>query len=132
VNKRQEKSRIDEIVGKNIVAERKSRNITRDELATALELSPSHMGLIERGGRGLTAINLSRLSKFLDIPIDDLFTSPKTETNKTYESSTQAKRKKIQSLTTCLVAAELDYLIHTITGMNTLNRLIQNRKNLAE
>lgn len=124
MSKRHEKTRIDEIIGMNIVAERKSRNISREELAGMMELTASHLGLIERGERGMTAVNLSKLSKFLDIPVDRLFENSKhtdTAVNETYDAAVDTGRKKIQSLASCLEATELDFVIHTIKGIIAMN-----------
>lgn len=124
MRRRQEKTRIDEIIGKNIVVERKSRKMTRDELAELMELTTSHMGLIERGERGATAVSLSKLSNVLEIPIDSLFASP-NDTGMSvgnYQDTTPyASRGKIQSLTTCLAEAELDFIIHIIKGIIAMN-----------
>jgi len=84
-----------------------------------MKLTTSHMGLIERGERGVTAISLSRLSKILDIPVDKLFVGPNKKDK--YSTDAQASRKKIQSLTTNLTDTELEFIIHTIKGVALMN-----------
>jgi len=119
MTRKQTKIHIDKIIGRNIAKERASRNITRDELANLIEMTSSHMGLIERGERGATAVTLSKLSEVLDMPIDALFTA---DIHKTQTTATKAKYKKISSLTTNLTDAELDLTIHTIQGIIALSR----------
>jgi len=114
-----EKARLDEVIGKNIRLERESRRLTRDELAEMMELTTSHMGLIERGERGATAVTLSKISRAFDIPVDHLFASPQVGGMSVREKDddSQSARKKVQSLMTCLDEAELNFVVHTIKGI---------------
>ena len=123
MDRRLEKDRLDVIIGKNIRLERESRKLSRDELAEMMELTSSHMGLIERGERGATAVTLSRLSKAFDIPIDHLFSSPKKGgLSVRGDKDLGANSKKIHSLITCLNEAELEFIIHAIKGIIAMNR----------
>ena len=127
MSRKQEKERLDEIIGKNIRLEREARKLTRDELAEMMELTTSHMGLIERGERGATAVTLSKISRAFDIPIDHLFASPKKGGLSVREGETsvaEQKSKKVQSLITCLDDPALDFLVHTIKGIITLSNSI--------
>jgi len=124
-----EKERLDVVIGKNIRLERELRRLSRDELAEMMDLTTSHMGLIERGERGATAVTLSKISKAFDIPIDSLFASTHRGGLSVRESDNtpaQASRKKIQSLITCLGEAELDFVAHTIKGVIAMNHNIEN------
>ena len=124
MNRKQEKDRLDVIIGKNIRLERESRKLSRDELAEMMDLTTSHMGLIERGERGATAVTLTRLSKAFDIPIDNLFNNPKKgglSVREQSNSAPQAIRNKIHSLITCLEEEELGFIIHTIKGVIAMN-----------
>ena len=124
MSRRVEKERLDEVIGKNIRLEREMRKLTRDELAEMMELTTSHMGLIERGERGATAVTLSKISKAFDIPVDYLFANPKEggltvrEDDSTGPGST---RKKVHSLLTCLNETELGLVAHTIKGIIAMN-----------
>ena len=126
MDRKLEKDRLDVMIGNNIRVEREARNLTRDELAEMMELTTSHMGLIERGERGATAVTMSKLSKVFDIPIDHLFENPKrggisikeTDANPTH----MAGVKKINSLLTNLDTEGLDFIIHTIKGVIAMNR----------
>ena len=114
------KAQLDQIIGKNIRLEREARKLTRDELAEMMELTTSHMGLIERGERGATAVTLSKLSKAFDIPIDHLFSSPQSgglSIRENDNSGPQSARKKVQSLITCLNETEVNLVVHVVKGI---------------
>jgi len=126
MDRREEKDRLDEIIGKNIRLERELRRLSRDELAEMMDLTSSHMGLIERGERGATAVTLSKLSRAFDAPIDHFFVSPKrgglsVREEGEKDSSAQSNRKKIHSLITCLDEHELDFVVHSIKGVIAMN-----------
>ena len=139
MRKRAEKDRLDAIIGKNIRREREARSLTRDELAEMLELTNSHLGLIERGERGATAVTLSRLSRVLDISIDDLFSASKLVSYSVQEEFVRCPsqvQKKIASLTACLRDNEKEFIIHVIKGVlslsNTQECLTEKEKNRRE
>ena len=120
LSRKVEKVRLDEIIGKNIRLERERRKLTRDELAEMMELTTSHMGLIERGERGATAVTLSKISRAFDIPVDNLFNNPQKgglTVREDDDAGPQSARKKVQSLMTCLNETELDLVVHTVKGI---------------
>lgn len=59
-------------IGENIRRERIARNISIENLAEILELTPGSVGLIERGRRGATLITLYRISKLFNMPAAEL------------------------------------------------------------
>jgi transcriptional regulator with XRE-family HTH domain len=110
---------LDEIIGKNIRNERQSRNLSRDELAEMLDLTTSHMGLIERGERGATAVTLSKLTRVLQLPIDNFFSPPPAlALREEKENGRIVAQKKINSLISKLSEAELHFVIHMIQGIS--------------
>ena len=118
------KEQLDEIIGKNIRAERESRKLSRDELAELLELTTSHMGLIERGERGATAVTMSKLAKVFNMPVDNLFNAlpeMSPQEKRDWGREPKAKQKKISSLITYLTEQELDFVIKVINALRTLN-----------
>jgi len=122
------KAHLDEVIGKNIRLEREARKLTREELAEMMELTTSHMGLIERGERGATAVTLSKISRAFDIPVDFLFASPKAgglTVKEDDESGPQSARKKVQSLLTCLDENEVNFVVHTIKGVIAMSNNIE-------
>ena len=62
------------IVGRNIRRERLARKMSIKELAKCLKVSTAYMGLIERGKRGTTALNLFKLAVLFDKSIPSFFT----------------------------------------------------------
>jgi transcriptional regulator with XRE-family HTH domain len=120
---RKNKDRLDRTIGKNIRSEREMRKMSREELAETLDLTVSHMGLIERGERGATAVTLEKLAHVFTISVDNLFAEPDKaslslrEERSTTSSVLSGNRKKIQSLITRLNEQETDFVIHIIKGL---------------
>jgi transcriptional regulator with XRE-family HTH domain len=116
---RRNKDRLDRIIGGNIRTERQTRGISRDELAEILDLTVSHMGLIERGERGATPVNMEKLSNIFGITIDSLFTERDASYTEVREGddTTETNRKKVTSLLTRLNDQELDFVASTIKSL---------------
>ena len=68
------KSMIRKEMGSRVRALRKARGLSIDELSTQLELTPSHLGLIERGERGITVERLIHVCNFFGCNADFLLT----------------------------------------------------------
>jgi transcriptional regulator with XRE-family HTH domain len=105
------------IVGKNIRKERLANNMTIDTLAELLGLTPSYVGLIERGGRGTTALNLLRLSKIFCLPIDAFFEHDEPTTA---EKTTHLHRKVNKLIEDC-TEDELNFILHMVKGLREFN-----------
>ncbi|TWK08626.1 hypothetical protein CHCC20442_4339 [Bacillus licheniformis] len=58
---------------KELMAERKSRKITQEEIANAIGIAPGSYGRKERGERSFELEEAADISKFLKVPIDKLF-----------------------------------------------------------
>jgi len=119
---RKRKDRLDRIIGKNIRTEREMRKMSREELAETLDLTVSHMGLIERGERGATAVTLEKLAHVFDVKIDALFTEQESKSIPVKEEAASsndaaANCRKITSLLTRLNKEETEYIIHAIKGL---------------
>jgi transcriptional regulator with XRE-family HTH domain len=119
---RKNKDRLDRTIGKNIRSEREMRKMSREELAEILDLTVSHMGLIERGERGATAVTLEKLAHVFTISVDNLFAEPDKASlslreERNTSSTLSSNRKKIQSLITRLNEQETDFVIHIIKGL---------------
>ena len=123
MDRRQAKTQLDTIVGKNIRRERTLRNITRDDLAVLMNLTSSHMGLIERGERGATATTLVTLSKVLEVSTDSLLAAPEKPIDEDVldsewpEVAAEANRMKIKSYMNILSASDLEVVISLIYGL---------------
>ena len=70
---KEHKLQVDKIVGQNIRTTRKLMRLTRGELAELMDLTVSHIGLIERGHRGATTVTLSKLATIFNIHVDNFF-----------------------------------------------------------
>lgn len=128
MNRQEKKDRLDEIIGKNIRVEREARNFSRDELARLLEITPSHLGLIERGERGTTTVTLMMLSRAFGLPIDEIFHSKNkkgSSINDGEETNTQSNRDKLQSLATCLDNHELEFCLRMVKALIAMNHAIE-------
>ena len=116
------KKQLRTIMGNNVRAERKVRSITIEELSEMLDISPGHMGMIERGERGLSSILLRKLSKLFDIPIDDFFKHDKSIFSSLDDiTETGIRRKIIESLLLDFMDGELDLVISLTKEMRAMN-----------
>ena len=124
--RRQNKVRIDSVIGQNIRSEREMRKMSREELSEIMDLTVSHMGLIERGERGATAVTLEKLGRTFDIPIDNFFLEPDSASLALREDGYDSEnilvplQQKIASLITRFDEHELDFLLHSIKGIMAL------------
>ncbi len=60
-------------LGKRIVAARSGANMSQEKLAATSGIDRSHMGFIEQGRRKPTLSTLYKISKALNISLEDLF-----------------------------------------------------------
>lgn len=60
-------------LGKRIVAARKARNMSQEQLAASSEIDRSHMGFIEQGRRKPTLSTLHKITTSLGISLEQLF-----------------------------------------------------------
>jgi len=118
VKAQDDKARLDDIIGKNIRKERLFRRLTRDDLAAVVDLTPSHLGLIERGERGATNVTLARISKAFGVSIDSLFVESSRPANT--KAARDFPHKKILTQLSNLTDSELEFVSHTIKGMSVL------------
>ncbi len=68
------------VLGKRIREERTSRNLTIEQLAELVNLSPSYLGLVERGERGLSVEKLIKVAGVFGISVDSLLLDIGTST----------------------------------------------------
>jgi len=119
---RDEKRRIDKIIGTNIRNMRISIKMSRDEMAELLDLTVSHLGLIERGERGATLVVLSKLSKAFDQSISDFFqeSDKKGRGAKPAESTEDLYRKRIGALVSQLSEPGLAFITAMLQELNIM------------
>ena len=122
---RSDKMRLDKTVGANIRRERDLRKLTRDELAELIDLTVSHLGLIERGERGATPVVLNKLCSVLGVTADYLFTerSRATSAREGNENTEGVYLKKVEVLIPQLTEPELEHISHMIKGLLKLRKI---------
>ncbi len=58
--------------GKRVRDERLQRGLSQEELAEKAELHRTYIGMIERGEKNITLINIGKIAKALAISVDEL------------------------------------------------------------
>ncbi|WP_375512797.1 helix-turn-helix domain-containing protein [uncultured Nostoc sp.] len=58
--------------GKRVRDERLQRGLSQEELAEKAELHRTYIGMIERGEKNITLINIEKIAKALVISVDEL------------------------------------------------------------
>lgn len=111
-----------EIIGSHIRAEREHRNMSIDDLAYLLGLTPGFIGLVERGQRGTTAHMLVKLSDAFGLPIDDLIYGGSAEAKEARGQALRSRQEAIQSLTYDLSEGELSFVIRSLKDLLRLGR----------
>ena len=105
------------VLGENIRKAREYRDMTRDEIAEQMGLTISHIGLIERGERGVTTHNLVKLSQIFGTPIETFFYYHEQNPN-----GEPRNLKRAQNLIMGLNEDELNCIISIITSVCKMNR----------
>ena len=70
------KTSIEEVykeLGRRIVSARKAKNMSQEHLASDSSIDRSHMGFIEQGRRKPTLSTLYKITKSLNISLEELF-----------------------------------------------------------
>ena len=70
------------LLGSNIRYERKRMNLSINQLAERVGLSPSFLGLVERGERGLSLDAAVSLARTFNMPVDRLLLSNLAKENR--------------------------------------------------
>lgn len=60
-------------IGRRIVELRKSKSMSQEKLAADSGIDRSHIGFIEQGRRKPTLSTLQRITKVLDVKLEELF-----------------------------------------------------------
>ena len=63
--------------GEKVKAARKKKNISQEELASIANLHRTYIGMIERGEKNITLINILKLARALDVSASQLLESIK-------------------------------------------------------
>ena len=111
------KQQLRTIIGQNIRNERIARDISIDELALKLGLTPGFVGLMERGVRGTVPSTLYKLSYIFDLPIDSFFY---VNGGPLYDDL-KSLRKKIASFISDFSELELLFMLSVARGVFNMN-----------
>ena len=111
----------------DIKRERLSRGMTIEEVAEMLSLTSGFVGLIERGSRGITLLNLCKLSELFAVDIGH-FVYDHADMGNIHDENEEAtiRRKKITTLISMLNTEQLDFLVKTIKNMGALTKTSAN------
>lgn len=120
------------IIGQNIRKERLEHNISIDELAEMLGLSPAFVGLIERGQRGAKLDNILKLSEIFDTDINNIIYGSNNSSNiisENKDNSKDKKKKTLLTLTYDLDENELDFIISHVRNLKKFRNSLENSNN---
>ncbi|MDR1210456.1 MAG: helix-turn-helix domain-containing protein [Clostridiales bacterium] len=115
------------IIGANIRHERKLRSFSIEDLSEYLELSPSYVGLLERGERCPSLKSLLRICQLFSATPNELLlerenAGGKSSVAEPRRSSYANKIRTVESIVKKLSESELDFVITTMKGLKNLSR----------
>lgn len=114
------------IIGTNIRFKRKEYNLTIEDLSEIVDIAPGFLGLIERGQRGTSIVNLAKISDFFGVTLDDLIKKDLSQLNND-EIVKNISKKQETIDTICLILdtlklAQLEYLYQGLIGLIKLTK----------
>lgn len=112
-------------IGNNIRAERLSLNISMEELAEMLELSPAFVGLIERGQRGASVKNIVKIANIFGVTVDSIVSENSSAVNvreMNKETLLNSKRETLRSILFDFDEEELDFIISIVKNLRKLKQ----------
>lgn len=115
------------IIGTNVRFKRQEYNLTIEDLSEIVDIAPGFLGLIERGQRGTSIVNLIKISDFFGVTLDDLIKKDLSQLNNDEIVKTISKKQEIID-TICLILgtlklAQLEYLYQGLIGLIKLMKL---------
>lgn len=114
---KQDRDRIDVIVGKNIKLTRTARGITQSELAAAAGVTFQQFQKYEKGSNRISASRLYKTCKALDVELDSLFDGVDAPTKKNYEDSNIRNNDSIMEIVSLLRKVDNDDLRKSILSL---------------
>lgn len=115
------------IIGTNVRFKRQEYNLTIEDLSEIVDIAPGFLGLIERGQRGTSIINLIKISDFFGVTLDDLIKKDLSQLNNDEIVKTISKKQeminKICLILGTLKLAQLEYLYQGLIGLIKLIKL---------
>jgi len=116
------------LFGNNVRAERQKRKLSLSFVTRCLNLSPSYLGLLERGDRSPSIRTLLQLCALFSCSADSLLFTDRSNADESVTHSfaeplDRAHTKKMEAavaLTRMLTAAELDFMYDSLHGVIAL------------
>ncbi|MCD8239502.1 MAG: helix-turn-helix domain-containing protein [Clostridiales bacterium] len=105
------------ILGENIKQIRIKQNITREQLAERINVSPRFLADVESGKVGASLTTLKKLSTVLNVSADYLLGFEKFDEKNIYLNLIENKLKNLDSE----VLAEVDCILDSIIKINNIN-----------
>lgn len=103
------------VLSVRIREERIKRNLTIEQLAEIINVSPSFLGLVERGDRGLSIEKLCKLAGVFGVSIDSLL--------RVYNEDVNSRYEKINVLLYNMDDNQLDFIANMIKLMKQYCKL---------
>ncbi len=113
---------IKKIIGERIKYERMKRKISAEELGNYLDVSPSFVGLIERGKRGTNIKLLLKVCELFQISFDDIISSVKLKMSDNKNDEYTSRLETVNSLARTLNPSELDFIISSMRNLYKLRK----------
>lgn len=107
------------MIGNNIRNARNERNMSIDELAEVLEITPGFVGLIERGDRGATSYTIFKLAETFGTSPDAFYRGTGSALGST--DYKQSLLKKLYAVAKNLPEDRLEYAIDSLKGLRRLD-----------
>ena len=123
-------NRIDQIIGRNVMAARMERGLSRSELAASIGVSETQISKYEAGASRLTANRLAQIAATLHVNATDFFGEiVAASAGNPANMSADAARRRIEKTNEAL---ELVRAFQQITDSERRQRLVILAKQLAE
>jgi transcriptional regulator with XRE-family HTH domain len=97
------------IIGQRIREERLKRNLTQEQLAEIADLSPGHLGHIERGDKGINIDKIVLFAQIFNITVNDLL---QIETFKS--KGTTEELEALETLLYDMNDKQINFIIETV------------------
>ncbi len=110
-------------IGKRIASARQRNNLTQEELARHLQVTPALIGQYEKGKSGLTAKRIYQLIKILEVDMTYLLTG--NEPNEEIKAHTEIEKNVLKLIRNVPVNKQKLFLEHIKQLAETFNKLTE-------
>lgn len=110
-------------IGKRIAFIRHKKNMTQEELARHLQVTPALIGQYEKGKSGLTAKRIYQLIRILDVNLTYILTGNEIENE--FKAYTETEKSILKLIRNIPYDKQKLFLNHVKQLADTFNKLIQ-------